>query len=74
MPINVEALDPCITPTATPTSDAGSGGGAVTTTVSRALPTTGSNPSSLAPFGLAAILGGVALLGIVAMRRTKPAA
>jgi len=68
---------PAITPipivTATPemtSTDIGSGGGAVTT-ASPTIPATGSNPSPLAPIGLSAILVGVALLGLVAIRRAK---
>jgi len=72
---------PTVSPTGTPvpgsttisptTTDIGSGGGAVTTTASPAIPATGSNPSPLAPIGLSAILVGVALLGLVAIRRAK---
>ncbi|HQZ35604.1 MAG TPA: hypothetical protein PK020_14360 [Ilumatobacteraceae bacterium] len=67
------AVDPCATPTATPTTDSGSGAGGTTTTTTiprGGIPATGSNPSPLAPIGLAAVLLGVALLCVVSIRRT----
>ncbi len=64
-------MDPCITPTATP--DAGAGGANTTsTTIGRGIPSTGGDPSTFAPLGLIAVLLGVALLGVVSIRRAKP--
>ena len=42
------------------------------TTIGRGIPSTGGNPSAFAPIGLIAVLLGVALLGVVSIRRSKP--